>query len=112
MFLDAITKLAEIFEEKKIILCGINVNFVTKIWKEEEEKIEGIWEGKKDPVIIHDVLYTGMSVKEKLNWIQKDVLHKNKCHALVVTTLDDIACNKFHVFKYSFNFRDFEYERK
>jgi Xaa-Pro aminopeptidase len=55
-----------------------------------------VWQNKpaipSQPVTVLGLEYTGKSHEEKIQDIQKQIQEKN-VHALVVSALDEIACN-------------------
>jgi Xaa-Pro aminopeptidase len=58
--------------------------------------VDLVWNHKpaipNEPITVLSIEYTGKSHEEKIKEIQKQIEEKN-VHALVVSALDEIACN-------------------
>eukprot|EP00826_Nyctotherus_ovalis_P010870 TRINITY_DN1283_c0_g3_i2.p1 TRINITY_DN1283_c0_g3~~TRINITY_DN1283_c0_g3_i2.p1 ORF type:complete len:285 (-),score=101.97 TRINITY_DN1283_c0_g3_i2:716-1570(-) len=60
----------------------------------EEDLVDALWQNKpapsKNPVMIHEVKYSGKSTEEKLKMI-REIMDKQKTNAIVISALDEIA---------------------
>lgn len=58
------------------------------------DPFDAIWENRPaiptDPVVLHDLRYTGRSTREKIAQILQ-AIHENRCDSILLSALDDIA---------------------
>lgn len=69
---------------------SIDGNLVDVAWTNKPNR-------KFNQIISLSIQFAGQTIAKKLEIIRNE-LESNKCDSLIVTALDEVACNFFHIF--------------
>jgi Xaa-Pro aminopeptidase len=96
--------LANAFENQGCILTAVKVNLVDLVWDEQPSQ-------PSNPVITLDVKFAGRYVNEKLQEV-REKMDAQGAKVLVVTALDEVACELIIMFLHRARFLDFSFSSR